>query len=344
MKGDINAIKQTAKLLLRIATFALITQTTLLCNDDFTPNTNHSINIVTENDAYFEPFIKSDGYYTAGHYISYLSPEFAESPLNLLAGFSHFYDKHFTRFQIALKQELHTPNNKYSYDFSAPKDDILFGAGLYANVAFLSRSRDFMEQISFDIGVMGDYALGKQTQNTIHKWTKNREALGWDFGLKNEILLNLHYGLIWRWVFIEDFFDVLPSFQLSLGNARTGINAGARFRLGYGLKNDFGYQKLESIFSQNVVGDGLKIYAMFGINGSIVGRDAFIEGNTAFLTGNKGVQSSVRINHYIYEIEAGFMIGYKYFSIGYLWSNQSKRFKQQNHYHKYGSIRLEIMF
>lgn len=344
MKGDTNAIKQTAKLLLQIATFALVAQTTLLCGDDFMPNNNHSINIITENDAYFEPFIKSDEYYTAGHYISYLSPEFAESPLNYLALFSHLYPKHFTRFQIALKQELHTPDKKYDYDFYAPKDDILFGAGLYANIAFLSRTQDFMEQISFDIGAVGAVALGKQTQNTIHKWTKNREALGWDYGIKNEILLNLHYGLIWRWVFIEDFFDVLPSFQISLGNALTAINAGARFRIGYGIKNDFGIQKLKSLFAQNIVGDGLKIYAIFGINGSIVGRDMFIEGNTAFFTGNKGVQSNVKINRFLYEIEAGFMIGYKYFSMGYIWTNQAKRFKEQNRYHKYGSIRIEIMF
>lgn len=316
----------------------------LFANEPFMPNNNHSINILTENDAYFEPFIKSDEYYTAGHYISYLSPEFEDSWINKVAAFSHFYDKHFSRFFIALKQELYTPDSKYNYDFSAPKDDILFGAALYANFAIVSRTRDFMEQISFDIGLVGPYAFGKEVQNGVHRITNNREALGWDYGLKSEILLNLHYGLIWRWVFIEDFFDVLPNFQISLGNALTAINAGAKFRIGYGLKNDFGLQKLQSKFAQNIAGDGLKIYAIFGINGSVVGRDMFIEGNTAFLTGNKGVQSGVRINRLIYEIEAGFMIGYKYFSLGYIWSNQSKRFKEQKHYHKYGSIRVEIAF
>ena len=312
--------------------------------NDFKINQNHAINIVSENDAYFEPFIKSDEYYTAGHFISYLSPEFeVDSWINKIAGFAHLYDTHFTRFAISLNQELYTPDKKYNYnDRAVPLcDDILFGAGLYANLSFLSRTRDFMEQFSLDIGLVGPKAFGKQVQNGVHRLTNNGEAKGWDYhGLKSEILVNLHYGFIYRWVFIEDFFDVLPYFQISLGNAYTALNVGARFRVGYGIRNDFGLQKLKSRFAQNIVDDGLKIYAVFGINGSIVGRDMFVEGNT----GKNAPKSGVKLNRFLYEIEFGAMIGWKYLSFGYIWSNESLRFKGQNGHHKYGSIRLEIMF
>ncbi|MGX3011150.1 lipid A deacylase LpxR family protein [Helicobacter sp. 23-1044] len=307
--------------------------------DEFTPNKNHAINIVSENDAYFEPFIKSDRYYTGGHFVSYLSPEFADSALNYIAGFSHLYDKHFTRFFLSLNQELHTPS-KANYDSVVANDDLLFGAGLYANLSFVSRTRDFMEQFSIDLGVAGPLALGKETQSAIHALTNNRIYKGWDYrALKNEFLFNFHYGFIWRWVFIEDFFDVLPHFQISLGNARTAINAGAKFRLGYGIKNDFGLQKLHSKIAQNIAGDGLKVYVFFGASGSIVGRDMFIEGNSF-----GGAKSGVKLERFLYEAELGAMIGWKYVSLGYVWSNQSKRFRGQIRQHKYGSIRLEIMF
>ena len=324
--------------------FAFLFVSNLTHANEFAPNKNHAINIVSENDAYFEPFIKSDEYYTAGHFISYLSPEFeADSWLNKIAGFAHLYDTHFTRFAISLNQELYTPDKKYNYnDRTVPlRDDILFGAGLYANLSFLSRTRDFMEQFSLDIGLVGPKAFGKQVQNGVHRLTNNGEAKGWDYhGLKSEILVNLHYGFIYRWVFIEDFFDVLPQFQISLGNAYTALNVGARFRVGYGIRNDFGLQKLKSRFAQNIVDDGLKIYAVFGINGSIVGRDMFVEGNT----GKNAPKSGVKLNRFLYEIEFGAMIGWKYLSFGYIWSNESLRFKGQNGHHKYGSIRVEIMF
>ena len=314
----------------------------LLHANEFTPNKNHAINIVSENDAYFEPFIRSDEYYTAGHFVSYLSPEFADSWINKIAGFAHLYDKHFTRFFVSINQQIYTPENKYIYDDGTTplKNDILFGAGLYANLSFVSRTRDFMEQFSLDIGVVGPLALGKEVQNGLHKITNKDIARGWDyFGLKNEALINLHYGLIWRWVFIEDFFDVLPHFQISLGNAYTAANAGARFRVGYGIRNDFGFQKLKSRFAQNIADDGLKIYAVFGINGSVVGRDMFIQGNSF-----GGAKSGVKLNHFLYEIEFGAMIGWKYLSFGYIYTAESKRFKEQKWQHEYGSIRLEIMF
>ncbi|MGX2983249.1 lipid A deacylase LpxR family protein [Helicobacter sp. 23-1045] len=319
--------------------FAFLFVLNLTHADEFTPNKNHAINVVSENDAYFEPFIRSDEYYTAGHFVSYLSPEFADSWINKIAGFAHLYDKHFTRFFLSLNQELHTPS-KANYDSVVANDDLLFGAGLYANLSFVSRTRDFMEQFSIDLGVAGPLALGKETQSAIHALTNNRIYKGWDYrALKNEFLFNFHYGFIWRWVFIEDFFDVLPHFQISLGNARTAINAGAKFRLGYGIKNDFGLQKLHSKIAQNIADDGLKVYVFFGASGSIVGRDMFIEGNTF-----GGAKSGVKLERFLYEAELGAMIGWKYVSLGYVWSNQSKRFREQKWQHKYGSIRLEIMF
>ena len=335
--------QSTIKSISRIAILflALALQTMPLSADEsFAPNRNHAITILSENDVYFEPLIRSDEYYTGGHFISYTSPEFENSWLNYIAGFSHLQDRHFTRFLISINQELYTPDKKYDYEFKAPTNDILFGAGLYANLSFISRTRDFMEQFSLDLGVVGPYAFGKQVQNGVHRITNNREVFGWDVGtIKNEALINLHYGLIWRWVFIEDFFDVLPSVQISLGNALTAINAGAKFRVGYGIKNDFGMQKLHSRFAQNIVGSGLKVYAFFGVRGSIVGRDIFIEGNSF-----GGAKSGATINRFLYEIEVGAMIGWKYVSFGYIWSDEYKRFKEQRANHKYGSLRLEIMF
>ncbi|RDU65023.1 lipid A deacylase LpxR family protein [Helicobacter sp. MIT 14-3879] len=324
---------------MKIKIYFLVIPCFLLSNqfDNFKKNENQIISILTENDAYFEPFIKSDKYYTAGHYISYVSSEYENIFLNKIALLSYLYDNNYSRFNITLNQEIYTPASKYT--IPPPKNDALYGAAFFVTFGVINRTRNLMEQISLDIGFVGPWALGKQIQNGIHKITNNRSSLGWDYQIKNEFLLNLNYGLIYRWTFIEDFFDILPQANIFLGNSYTAISAGARMRIGYGIKNDFGIQKYKSKISQIIVEDGLKIYALVGINGSIVGRNIFIEGNTF-----GGVKSNLKLNRFLYEYELGLMIGYKYISLSYLYTRSSKAFKTQNDLHSYGSIRLEISF
>lgn len=309
-----------------------------ICEDlDFKKDNHQMLSLVTENDAYFRPFIKTDRYYTAGHYLSYTSKEFDDSFLNKIKLFSYLYDSSYARFNISLNQELHTPLNKFTPNPS--KDDAPYGAALFASFSSINRTKNFVEQLGVDIGVIGPIALGRQTQNTIHKITSNRPSLGWDTQIRNEFLLNLNYGIIYRWNFIEDFFDILPQGQVFLGNGYTAISAGARMRIGYGMRNDFGIQKFKSKISQSMVDDGLKIYILAGTNGSIVGRDIFIEGNTF-----GGVKSNLEIKRLIYEFELGAVIGYKNVSLSYLFTRGSKKFRGQKDFHSYGSIRLDISF
>lgn len=326
--------------------FILALQMALFANweghKSFNINKNQSVGLITENDSYIDilkGYTRTDKLYTAGQYLSYLSPEFENSQINEISALSRLYDTHFTRFAIAIKQEMHIPKDRDRRKFTPPKNDILFGASLYANVAFISRTPDFMEQLSLDLGVVGPYAFGKETQNGVHRLTNNPHIYGWDYAaLKSEFVANLHYGLIWRLRIYDDYFDALPQFRLSLGNAFTAVATGINFRLGYGLENDFGSPKLKSRFHQNIAGNGLKIYGVFGINRNYIARDIFIEGNTGR---NK---SAVRAKHVVDEIELGAVIGWKNFSLGYVYVTETPRFKEQNFHHKYGSFQLEYIF
>lgn len=313
-----------------------------LSAQEFITNKNQSINLISDNDSYIDmlkPNVLSDKYYTAGQYLSYLSQEFQHSPINEFALLSRLYGDYFSRFSVAIKQEMHTPKDRNYNKFTPQSDDILFGATLYANAAILNRTPDFMEQISLDIGVSGPYAFGKEVQNFVHRITKNPIITGWDYAaLKNEIIANLHYGMIYKVRIFDDYIDALPQFQLSLGNALISANFGIKLRIGGGLSNDFGLSKLKSRFHQNIISDALKIYGVIGVNKSVVWRDIFIDGNT--FKHNSGVKA----NRFVDEFEIGAMIGYKHFSLGYLFTQESKRFKEQKAGHKYGSFVMEFVF
>lgn len=310
----------------------------LFCDEmNFEKDKYQMISLVSENDAYSKIFVRNNEKIYIGHYLSYTSQEFDDSFLNKIKLLSYLSDSSYSRFNISLNQEIHTPMNKYATTIL--NNDMLYGSAIYASLSSINRTKSFVEQLGVDIGFVGPLALGKQTQNFINKITSTSPSLGWNNQIKNEFLLNLNYGVIYRWNFIEDFFDILPQGQIFLGNDYTAISAGARMRIGYGMKNDFGIQKYKSSFSSIAVDDGLKIYFLAGINGSIVGRNIFIQGNTF-----GGVKSGLSLNPFVYDCEVGFVVGYKNVSFSYLFTRTSKEFKKQINFHNYGSLRLDIIF
>ena len=307
------------------------------CESDFKKDKHHILSVVSENDFYFEDFIRSDKYYTAGHYLSYTSKELDDSFLNKIKLFSYFSRHSFARLNVSLSQEIYTPANKSATKPSS--DDMLYGAAVIVSFSSINRTKNFMEQLGIDMGLAGPLALGEQIQNSVHKLTDKNPSRGWDTQIKNEFLLNLHYGMIYSVKLIDNVADILPQGQIFLGNAYTAISAGARLRIGYGIKNDFGIQKYKSKMSQVMVDNGLKIYALAGVNGSLVGRDIFIEGNTF-----KGVKSHLNLERTLYEYVLGVAIGYKNISLSYLFTRGSKKFKEQDEFHSYGSLRLDMSF
>lgn len=310
----------------------------LFCDEmDFKKDEHQMVSIVSENDAYSRIFVKNNEKMYIGHYLSYTSKEFDDSFLNKIKLLSYLSNNSYARFNISLNQEIYTPINKYSTTML--NNDIPYGAALFASLSSINRTKNFVEQLGVDIGSVGPLALGKQTQNFIDKITSNAPSLGWNNQIKNEFLLNLNYGVIYRWNFIEDFFDILPQGQIFLGNGYTAISAGAKMRIGYGMKNDFGIQKYKSSFSSIITNDGFKMYFLTGVDGSIVGRNIFIQGNTF-----GGLKSGLTLNPFVYDFEVGFVVGYKNISLSYLFTRNSKEFKEQINFHNYGSIRLDIIF
>lgn len=297
----------------------------------------HILNIISENDAYFLEKLNYDKYYTGGHFISYTSPEFENNILNKIAIFSHFYDKSLQSFNISLNQEIYSPRNKFAPAIFR-KDDAPYGGYLYANIGIQNRSYEFIEQISLNIGLVGPNAYAREVQNGIHQITNNRN-LSWENQIQNEFIFNFYYNILYRLNIFDNIFDISPNFVLGLGNANIYADFALRFRIGWGLNNDFGISSVRNKIFANKISDDFSLYLLGGVKQKIVGRNIFIQGNTL-----NGMKTDLKLENFVLEYEAGIAFGWKHFAISYLFIHRQKEFKTQPLNHNYGSIRLEFNF
>ncbi|RDU66076.1 DUF2219 domain-containing protein [Helicobacter didelphidarum] len=305
-----------------------------------------TFSLATDNDAYFEP-TNYDRFYTAGHSLSYTSKEFQQSFLHYV-GISSFLSKNLSltlpyssvisRFSINLAQEIYTPNSKYVT--IPPKDDMPYGGYLYANFMAQNRIGNFMEQASLNIGLVGPYALAKETQDIIHILTNVSRYAGWDSQIHNEFIFNLYYKAMYKIPIIENIIEFLPFGTIALGNAHTHVDFGARLRIGWGLWGDFGIQKAHTNnLGSTSIDDNFRFYLSGGILGRVVGRNIFIQGNTI-----GGVQTSLDVNHFIYEAELGMAIAWKGFVAGVVYTYKQKEFLTQARDSNYTTLRIEVSF
>ncbi len=301
------------------------------------PYNRHHIALSSDNDAYFEP-TNYDRYYTAGHNLSYVSKEFDDSFIKYIALFSLLSKQRVQAFGISIGQEIYTPSAKFT--LNPPLNDAPYGGYLYTNIMAQNRTSNFMEQISLNLGVVGEYAFAKEAQDMIHDLVHYYHLAGWHNQIKNEFIFNAYYNWIYKFGIINNIIDLLPYASIALGNAHTHLEVGMRLRIGYGLNGDFGIQKATTNhIGSTSINDSFRIYIIGGISEKIVGRNIFLEGNTI-----GGYKSKLNLNRFVYEAEIGAIIAWRGISLSYMYSYRQKEFIEQISNSNYATIRLEISF
>lgn len=307
------------------------------------PYQKQFFNILTENDAYFNQFV--DRYYSAGTVLEYVSKEYdfecEKSKLSWLKyiSFTPTKDK-VTRFGIAIAQDIYTP-----YSRTNPPDigDHPYGGYLRLDFKVSHRSSSMLENIMLSIGMVGPASFGYETQKFIHYLTHNPIFYGWGSQIKSEFIINLNYQLIkkinlWDSHYISS--DILPAFEIALGNADTHFSIGGRWRVGYNLDSDFGVDKVNSSFSGGLpYNDRFSFYVFGGISGRYQARNIFIQGNSF------GPPSGIDMEYFLYDGEIGGAILYKGLRFSYTFTHISKSFRSQpKGGHNFGSIEINIPF
>ena len=330
-------------------------------------------NVYFENDLFGE----TDQNYTNGIRVSWVSPDTAsyyddpEFPAwvrainRKLRFFNRDDDDLQHNLVISLGQLIYTPSNIEATEVIP--DERPYAAYLYAGFAYHTRSKELLDTVEINLGVIGPAAQGQEAQDLIHDIRNFDKFEGWDNQLNNEPALTLIYEHKRRWqpqAFSKNGrleHDFIAHSGISLGNIASYVNVGGEYRIGWDLPNDFGTSAVRSGGDNSAPGRGdlrrrgqhsrnhhttrptkrhTKSAAIYGLHAFVstdvrwVARDIFLDGNS-FRNSH-----SVTKEKLVADISSGLSFLTGAWKISFAWVIRTREFKQQPHHHKYGSLSL----
>jgi lipid A 3-O-deacylase len=188
-----------------------------------------------ENDV----FQGTDNYYTQGVHYELVFPYLRKSPTTtLLLGFRKDARKYYG---VSLIQECYTPSTIKS-DFlrigDRPYAAVLFAGSFLVSNDELHKQRLKSE---LDLGLTGHCALCDDEQKIIHRAIESPQPKGWDYQIRQDIVVDYSLGYD-KGMVNSKYFDVLLQSKVETGTLYDRIELGAMIRTGkmYSYFQSFG--------------------------------------------------------------------------------------------------------
>ncbi len=292
----------------------------------------HIFSAQWENDA----IANSDRHYTQGARLSYLTsdnstPGWTRRLSRGIAslGFNTLAEK--LGFELA--QEMHTPQDLQSR--AVVEDDQPYAGWLYGSLILqrrgetLRRGFPVKETIRLDLGVIGPEALAEETQKVWH----SDDPEGWDNQLKTEpgVVLRYRREYLFKRRDVDGGWDIvlIPHLAGRAGNVAAYANAGATTRFGFNLPNEFAVGTTPARFG---------FYFFAGLDGRVVLRNIFLEGNT-FRSSHR-VDKNLLVGSY----QIGLTLVLKKVEVRLGHTFLTREFEKQKSSDSYGSATVAVKF
>lgn len=304
------------------------------------------LTIAIENDLFGNG---KDQYYTNGFRLSWFEANAA--PPSWIGEIGELYPgfriNDTTSFMLSFGQNLYTPRDITIA--TEQKNDRPWAAWLYGSASLLTVTNNHLDEIELALGIVGPAALGKQTQKFVHKEISDSpDPKGWEHQLDNEIGLNLSWERRWpeykAWSLDENLWlRFSPEVGLSLGNIYTHAAAGLNFRLSPRSER---FSDAPLRVKPSMAGTGYfpkpsngYSWSLFGgVNGRLVGRNIFLDGNTFENS------PSVDKKNFVYDLNAGVDFTYDQTRLSYTLVKRSKEFLKQEDDSIFGAISITRRF
>ncbi len=294
----------------------------------------------------------ADRYYTSGNRFTWFdSKTKVPSGIDKLADKIPTFDVNENTFTFyTLGQNLYTPADiKLSYQ---PEDDRPWAAFLYGSIGLATpsyradSSLSHVDELEITLGVVGPEALGKPVQKFIHKNVSDSPApQGWDNQLDFEpgliLLWQRRFPYEWEKQFGSVHARMEPNLSVALGNILTSASVGATLVAGSDRALDTPPRVRPAIpgtgifFSKN----GKFNWQVFaGIDGRVVGRNIFIDGNSF------SNSHSVDKEYLVGDLSTGISLFYNDYRLSYTLNVRSKEFKDQEEESIFGSVTITKRF
>lgn len=251
---------------------------------------------------------------------------------------------------FVLGQQMFTPTDIANRALIT--DDRPYAGWLYGGLSFVQRSSDALDSLGLHVGVVGPWALAEEAQDLVHEIRGIPTANGWNHQLENEPGLVLSYERRDRW-FVGGWqggpgCDFITNASAAAGNVQTYLSAGAELRVGWNLPADFGTAtirpggEVSTFASFDTRGTGqvpaLGFHVFAGVNGRLVARDIFLDGNS--FADSHAVDKRNVVGDYL----LGASLTVRRARIFYAQNFRTREFEGQRRPHNFGSINLSWQF
>jgi hypothetical protein len=269
----------------------------------------------------------ADRHYTAGTRLTRRSdavPSWIRkifSPLHCLACTAP------TGLEVELGQEIYTPEETWKRTLVT--DDRPYAGWAYGALTVVGEReaangrRKAMNTMTLELGVVGPASLAERTQELMHREKELYAVNGWEHQLQNEVGAVLTYQRGFRQLLGRESapvrHDLTPYFEGALGNVRTHVGGGLKWRSGRNLDTS-------SIVAQR----GWRLFA--DLNVRAVGRNTLLDGNA------DGASHSVPKEPVVASVAAGFEYRGQRFGLSLSRERRSREFVGQREPDEYGSI------
>lgn len=265
-----------------------------------------------ENDSTFlQENHRTDRHYTSGVGASLaMQPAWADGLAEALG-----LQADATAAGVMFGHEIYTPDDLLINPPNAT--DRPYAGYLYGGLFWQRERHHHLDHAQLDLGVVGPSARAEEVQKWIHNNFAGDEPQGWDSQLADEFAAQFSYRRKYRYdlpgfdASTTDWaHQVLPYAELNLGTVHRNIAAGATYRLGVRLPDDFGPDRFRDIGSFTSDPDDEPLgWSAYGFARAAV---RYVQWNT-FLDGNYDQNPSPQVSRlpWVAEAQAGIALNYR---------------------------------
>ncbi len=209
-------------------------------------------------------FASADKDYTQGYNFELAARFLKKNPINYL-----FFipDDARAKYGLSFEHIGYTADNYESPEVQVGDRPFAAAFMLKSFAAAIDNARRQRLSYSFNIGLIGPGAFGKETQVAIHRATGNDTPNGWVNQIKNDLVLNYEFGYEKQLLRYNDLLAIHANTNLKLGTLFTNGSLGLTGMVG--LINDPFNEGTRKNF---------KLYAYCQPLVSVIGYDATLQG------------------------------------------------------------------
>ena len=281
-------------------------------------------------------FSESDEYYTQGMNLEWISPSLKNNPLTRLL---ITQKENSNRYGLAIEHNAYTPT-------SIRSNEILYGDRPFAASIILktfgasvNSSKRYRITSSFSLGMLGPVAGAYQIQKTIHSWLNGTDPKGWQYQIRNDLVIN-YEAAVERNIFHRKHFLINGLVTARIGTLSTKFSLGTTIMVG----------KLNSAISNAFLGKApssekekftFHLYLQPII--SAIGYDGTLSGGPIFNRESPYTLGQNEIERFTFQGNTGIVFSINSVYLEYFQSILTKEFTTGGR-HNWGGLRMGYLF